>query len=245
MIDAIKKLLILQDRDHRINQLQGELAGIGPQRQALLTRMGSTQSSMEAAKNTLRLIETERKKAELEAQLKAQAIEKYSLQQFQTKKNEEFRALGHEIEGCKEAIRQLEDRQLEFMEQAEEAQKKLQEVTAAANEVKKAVDSQVADIDKRELNLKKQCEELLAGRNKLTEGIEDSILTRYERLLKHKGEKVVVGIDRGVCGGCHMSVPTQLLVSCQNNDEELVNCSNCGRILYYSSDMEEPLGMDR
>jgi hypothetical protein len=131
------------------------------------------------------------------------------------------------------------------MEQADAAQKILHEASAAANEVKKTVEAQIADIDKREQNLKKQFDELQAGRNRLTEGIDSSMLLRYERLLKHKGEKVVVGIDRGVCGGCHMSVPTQLLVACQNDDEELVNCSNCGRILFYTVDMDQPLGTDR
>ena len=61
---------------------------------------------------------------------KKQLIEKYSLQQFQTKKNEEYRALGHEIDGCKAAISKLDDQQIEFMEQIEAAQR----LSAAANE---------------------------------------------------------------------------------------------------------------
>ena len=38
---------------------------------------------------------------------------------------------------------------------------------------------------------------------------------RYERLVKSKGENVVVGVQHGVCGGCHMRLPAQLLVTCQ------------------------------
>ena len=55
--------------------------------------------------------------------------------------------------------------------------------------------------------------------------------------MRSKGEHVVVGVDRGVCGGCHMKLPPQLLVMCQA-DRELVGCSNCGRILYYTREMD-------
>jgi predicted nucleic acid-binding Zn-ribbon protein len=34
-----------------------------------------------------------------------------------------------------------------------------------------------------------------------------------------------------------MKLPPQLLVSCQG-EQELVGCSNCGRILYYTRDMD-------
>ena len=67
--------------------------------------------------------------------------------------------------------------------------------------------------------------------------IDDSARARYERLLKHRGENVVVGVEHGVCGGCHMKLPTQVLVSCQA-EQGIVTCINCGRILYYTRDMD-------
>ena len=47
----------------------------------------------------------------------------------------------------------------------------------------------------------------------------------------------MVGIDHGVCGGCHMRVPAQIIVSCRAA-QEIVTCPNCGRILYYTRDMD-------
>jgi predicted nucleic acid-binding Zn-ribbon protein len=67
--------------------------------------------------------------------------------------------------------------------------------------------------------------------------VDDSTRGRYERLVRNKGENVVVGVQHGVCGGCHMKLQPQLLVLCQA-DKELVTCSNCGRILYYTRDMD-------
>ena len=62
------------------------------------------------------------------------------------------------------------------------------------------------------------------------------VRARYERLVKSKGENVVVGVQHGVCGGCHMKLPAQILVACQGH-QDVVSCTNCGRILYYTRDM--------
>src|SRR6185436_18260631 len=126
MLEAIEKLLILQDRDRKISRLRTELANIGPERQSLAAKTASSQAALDAAKLRIKQIESDRKKLELEAESKKQAIERYSLQQFQTKKNDEYRALAHEIEMAREAIVKLEDQQLELMEQAESAQTRCQ-----------------------------------------------------------------------------------------------------------------------
>ena len=86
-------------------------------------------------------------------------------------------------------------------------------------------------------NLKKELAQLELNREALSAGVEASERARYERLVKSKGENVVVGIQHGVCGGCHMRIPPQLLVRCQAQ-QEVVTCSNCGRILYFSPDMD-------
>src|SRR5436190_3761580 len=123
MLPVIEKLLILQDRDRKILKVQDELARLGPERQGLQTKLNGSQQALESAKHQVKHLESERKKLELDVEAKKQLIEKYSLQQFQTKKNEEYRALAHEIELCKQAIIKLDDQQLEFMEQAETAQR--------------------------------------------------------------------------------------------------------------------------
>jgi predicted nucleic acid-binding Zn-ribbon protein len=237
MQDTIEKLLILQDRDRKIRRVKGELAHIEPERQMLKTKAASAQSGLESAKTKVKEIESSRKDLELEVEAKKELIRKYANQQFQTRKNEEYRALAHEIEGCKEAIVKIEDREIELMEAAEGAQKEVVRASQASNEAKKLVEDQISQLGAREQNLKKELTELEANREELSSAVDESARGRYERLVKNKGENVVVGVQHGVCGGCHMKVPPQLLVSCQAN-QELVTCSNCGRILYYTRDMD-------
>ena len=237
MLESIEKLLILQDRDRHILRVKDELAHVEPQRQMLKAKSAGAQAGLDAAKNRVKQIETERKKFELEVEARKGQIEKYSLQQFQTKKNDEYRALAHEIDLCKEAIVKLDDQQIELMEKAEIAQKEVTVANQAANEARKGVDSQMADLAKREENLNRELAELESNREQLLAAVDESTRSRYERLLKNKGATVVVGVQHGVCGGCHMKLPAQILVSCQAQ-QEIVTCINCGRILYYTRDMD-------
>jgi predicted nucleic acid-binding Zn-ribbon protein len=101
---------------------------------------------------------------------------------------------------------------------------------------KKLVADQLAQLAKREENLKKEQTELQSNRGELAGAVDDSVRSRYERLARSKGENVVVGVNHAVCGGCHMKLPPQILVACRA-EAEIVTCSNCGRILYYTREM--------
>ena len=238
MLGVIEKLLVLQDRDRQITQVRAEVANIAPQRDRLQARVTETQAQLDAAKLRLKQLETDRKRLELEVEANKQQIEKYSLQQFQTKKNEEYRALAHEIDTCRAAIVTLEDQELELMEEADAVQRTVAASTQVANQSKKQVDTQLADLTEREQALNKQLAELEAGYDQLEAAVgDDSVLAKYKRLSRQRGERSVVGIEHSVCGGCHMKLPTQIVVSCQGA-QELLSCPNCGRILYYSPDMD-------
>ena len=237
MLEVIEKLIILQDRDRKILTMQNELAHIGPDRQALLDKLAAANSGLDSVKHRVKQHESDRKKLELEVESRKQLIERYSLQQFQTKKNEEYRALAHEIDGCKEAIVKLDDQQIEIMEKIELEQKDAAKAAAAAAELKKNVDARIADLDRSEESLKRELAQLKSNREELASAVEESTRGKYERLFRQKGHNVVVGIQHGVCGGCHMQLSRSIVVGCQA-EQELVTCPNCGRILYYTSDMD-------
>ncbi len=237
MLEAIEKLLILQDRDRKIRRLQDELAHIEPERQKLKAKMSGAQGSLDATKLRSKQIESERKQLELDVEAKKTQIEKYANQQLQTRKNEEYRALAHEIETCKSDIVTIEDKQIDLMEKAEACQKDVVKFTREADEAKKLVDDQIKQLGGREENLKKELSELQSNREEIAAAVDETTRGRYERLVRNKGDNVIVGVTHGVCGGCHMKLPAQIIMSCRQQ-QELVTCTNCGRILYYTRDME-------
>ena len=98
-------------------------------------------------------------------------------------------------------------------------------------------DSRITDIGAREGNLNKELAELQSNRDELAAVVDESTRSKYDRLLKQKGQNVLVGIQHGVCGGCHMQLSRSVMLGCQG-DQEIVTCPNCGRILFYTRDMD-------
>src|SRR5664279_1539093 len=179
MQESIEKLLILQDRDQKIRREQGELAYIEPERQDLKAKATAAQAELENAKLRVKQIESARKDLELEVETKKQMIVRYANQQFQTRKNEEYRALAHEIDTCKAAIFEIENREIEFMEQAEAAQKEVLRATQATKDARTLMDEQVAQLDAREQNLLKELAKLEANREELAAAVDESARSRY------------------------------------------------------------------
>lgn len=237
MLEVIEKLLILQDRDRKIRRARTELSAIEPQRLAMKQKSAGATAALDKAKHLVKDIETKRKQLELEVESKKGQINKYGQQQFETRKNDEYQALAKEIEHCKAAIVQIEDQEIELMEQAELAAKEVAEAAKNLKDAQAIVDSEVKQLDQSEQNLKKELAELESNRSELAGAVGDSVLSRYERTMKNRGDNVVVGIEHGVCGGCHMKIPAQLVVQCRAQ-QELTGCTNCGRILYYTRDMD-------
>lgn len=236
MLEAIAKLLVLQDRDRKLRRAEAELANIEPERQTFKTKSLNIQAQLDVVRLRVKQIESDRKRLELDVEAKKQMIERYANQQLQTRKNEEYRALAHEIETCKAAITKIEDQEIELMEQAEQAQKEVARLTKEAASAKQLSDEQTAQLGAREQNLKKDLAALRSDREELAAAVDKSVRARYERLVKSRGENVLVGVEHGVCGGCHMKLPPQTLVACRS-DQDLVTCNSCGRILYFTPDM--------
>src|SRR5436305_14004399 len=158
MLESIEKLLILQDRDRKIRRTRGELAHIEPERQNLLLKVADAQKALDTAKERVKQLESDRKGLELEVEAKKQLISRYGLEQIQTRKNEEYRALTHEMETCKQEIHAIEDRELELMEQAEAAQRDVSRRNQALAEVRKLAEEQISQLGAREQELKRDLE---------------------------------------------------------------------------------------
>jgi predicted nucleic acid-binding Zn-ribbon protein len=231
VLPEVEKLLTLQERDQRIRAFQIELTAIPEERRFKEKQIADSAARLEAAKTRMKEIEVERKSLEVQAQAKRDAIAKYKTQQFQTRKNEEFAALGHEIEAAEKAILSIEDRELELMEEAETLRPVVAEAERAHKEERAKLEAQIVELGKKAANIEERVAELTAGRPALTEGLDEDLLDRYSRLFKSKNGSALVELDHEVCTGCHMKVTTQTFLGVKA-EKELIHCPNCGRILH-------------
>ena len=236
MNEDIRQLLVLQDRDAKANRLEAELESIDPERKKTRRESIRTQEVLEQTKQDHMQLEVRRKDLENEVESRKEQILKYSQQQLETKKNEEYQALGREIDHTRQAISEIEDRELELMEEQDVFKTKLAEAKRVAEEAKASEATTLSDLDEREKNIEKELDELDDEREELVKTISKKTFAHYERLLDTKEGRVIVGVDHGSCGGCHMKLQTQEIVDAKSG-REMVTCTNCGRLIYYTREM--------
>lgn len=239
MSDTITQLLTLQDCDKKILRYTKERHVCGATRANLTEKLEQTQQELIQTKKDLRSLESERDRIDVEIQSKKDQISKYLNQQLQTKKNDEYQALGREIETANARIDDLETKELETMERIDAKKIALEDAQVVADKLRKDVEVEIAEVDKRESFLNKTLKDLDEERARLAKSTEEKALRKYEHLIKKKPGAALAGIDRGVCDGCHMQIPSHAIISTKKG-EELVNCPNCGRLLYYTRDMRAP-----
>ena len=231
MNSDLEQLLILQDRQQKIRQIQAEIRTVPLERAHLESQLAASAAGVEALKQKARQIEVERKNLELDVGTRAESIARLKTQQYQTRKNEEFRAIGHEIERYEGEVRKLEDQELELMIETDKLKGEIEVADKSARATKDSISRQLADLETKSQALGAQQQELETERQALAAQIDDDVLDQFERLFNSKGDAAVVAVEHGVCTGCHMKVTTATAASVKAG-KEIVNCENCGRILY-------------
>jgi len=227
----LEQLLVLQDRQQKIKQIQTEVETLPLQKKSLEAQLAASVAGVEVLKQKARKVEMDRKKLELDVGTRNESISRLKTQQYQTRKNDEFQAIGHEIERYENEIRKIEDEELELMIQADKLRADLGVEEKKAATVKQSVTRQTADLEAKSKTLESRLEELTKERAEIAGKIDEDLLGRFERLFKSKGDAVVVPLEHEVCTGCHMKVTTQTAHRAKAG-KEIVSCDNCGRILY-------------
>ena len=227
----LEQLLVLQDRQQKIKQIQTEVHTLPLQRKNLEEQLAASVAGVEALKQKARQVEMDRKKLELDVGTRTETISRLKTQQYQTRKNDEFQAIGHEIERYENEIRKIEDEELELMVEADKLKADLGVEEKKSATVRESVARQTGDLESKSKTLQSHLEELTKERAELASKIDEDLLGRFERLFKSKGDAVVVALEHEVCTGCHMKVTTQTAHRAKAG-KEIVSCENCGRILY-------------
>jgi predicted nucleic acid-binding Zn-ribbon protein len=227
----LEQLLILQDRQQKIRQIQAEIKTMPQQRQSLEAQQAASAAAVAALKSKVQHLEMDRKKLELDAGTRQESINRLKPQQYETRKNDEFRAMGNEIERYEKEIREIEDQELELMDQSDKARVELAEEEKKASVVRDSLGRQMADLEEKGKTLDGRLSALMAERAELSAKVEEDLLSRFERLFASKGDAAIVGLEHEVCTGCHMKVTTQTAHRVKNG-KEIVSCEQCGRILY-------------
>jgi predicted nucleic acid-binding Zn-ribbon protein len=231
---SLEKLLVLQDRDSKRLAFEQQLKGVPREIAAVEARIAAEKAAIEVAKAEWHGLESKKKLLEIEIKSAEEKVGKYKTQQSQVKKNDEYQALTHEIETTEKTIGTMEEQEIGVMLLIDEAKKRF---AAAEGELKQNIkghEGRIQTLREREKHLqgdvKAAQEAVAAARPEVVE----SQLRLYDRLAIKPGHPVCVTVNGDRCGGCHLKVPTHIVVQARNGTE-IATCDQCGRIVYWQS----------
>ncbi len=230
----IQKLLVVQERDTNIARCQRELDDLPAQKQSAQASLHQQSAALDHAREQLRNRQVAVKQLETDIETRRQQVAKLREQQFQIKTNVEFKTLGREIDTALEAIRDIEDRELELMEQVEQARRDITRAEEAGALAQRDVQRQLQELDTRRQALESELEALRRERADLAAPLDQAWLARYTRVMENRKDAALVGVVANTCGGCHMKLMPHVLQDIKRGDT-IVSCTFCGRLLYWSA----------
>lgn len=231
MLQDIDKTLIVQERDCRIARCQSEFDDIPVKKETIIKNIDRYHNVLNTEKDISKTKQVEINKLDVEIETNRQQITKLREQQFQIKSNNEYKALDNEIAHIEKAIKTLEDREIEIMEEVEQMKTNTARLQSELEHEESNINQELQQLDQRRENLKSEINQIKADREKLADEIDQTFLTHYNRVMTNKKDAALVRLENGSCGGCHMKMPAHVAHDIRKA-ESIVTCSFCGRILY-------------
>ncbi len=235
----LESLQELQALDHRIAELTREISYLPRHIAEIESKLESHRKRLETDRASLAANQKERKRLEDDIKIFEEKMGRLRDQMHEAKTNEQYRAFQHEIEFAQAEIRKLEDRILDRMSEAETLEKNVKTAEAALKEEmaeverEKKVTRERTDADRAELKENERKRAATAS------GVAPATLQDYERIRKHRGGIAIAQVRDGRCMACNVILRLHFYQQVRNNDDVLT-CEACGRILYYTPPEEMP-----
>lgn len=188
---------------------------------------------VKAAENRYKAAERRLKDSEQEVEkqrLKIQQVEA-SLYGGLVHNPKELQDLQRDVASLKRHLETLEERQLEAMEAAENAESELQEATAGLDRVKADRGEQFRDLTEESAVLNRDLERFSSERHAVVQNMADQMLHVYEQLRKQRRGIAVTTISDSACSACGTTLTASQQQSARSTSQ-LFYCPSCGRILY-------------
>lgn len=233
MNPTLKALIELQNVDRQIFKVERELV-------ALPEELARRESTL-AARRT-RLEDLKREVFETRARIKEVEHMTAGRRQHQRKLEQQsasgkvdaalLASFEHEIRNTKRTIADAENDVLRMMMQVEELEKEMAAQSATFADEEKVFLEFRGNVESESRAAEERRAELLEMRSKVSsEGIPAPQLEQYRGLLKTREGEALAELSSGICQGCFVNIPKNIVVRLARGTE-LVACPSCDRILY-------------
>ena len=232
MLSDLEYLIQLQDIDTNADRLRRRIEDIPRAQEALQARLDAAQAAVDAVKARVAANQTVKRELEKDLAAAQGRLSKYKEQLMAVKTNKEYQAMQHEIAAAETSVRQLEDRELDRMEEAEKLAAELKAAEAVLKSDETAVGRDRQALDKERTDLTGELEALNARRAGVAGGLSKEALALFDKLAYTRKGLALAEARDGLCTVCHVRLRPQVFNEVRRNDS-LIQCDSCTRILYF------------
>lgn len=227
-------LIELQTLDLRIQEITDQHARTPALLEAAEAPFRDAQLQLKQITAALEASTKERRDRERDLDAHEGQVDKLRARLSELKTNKEYQAHLFEIEMANKKKAEIEEQILGLMERVEQQQEAAKQAKARAAEAERAFAEEKQRIETQAAALQEEVTRLEHKRKALSAATDPTLLARYNKL-KGTRKDALAPVRNGICFGCRLQLPPQLVAEVKRSDA-LLSCSYCHRILYWEGE---------
>jgi predicted nucleic acid-binding Zn-ribbon protein len=232
MSGRVESIFALQNLDAKIEEKRGALSSAEErlsQNEALVAAresVGQIEETVRSSRAELRELELDVE--DLESKISSTEDALYGGEVSNPK---ELASMQQELDYLRRRQGNAEEEALSLMARVEEHESALESAERRLADEQQRWDQLQLELGGEAQELRSELETLEAQRDRRAASLPQSDLSLYQSLRRQKSGEAVALLEKGICQGCRVALPTSMVQKVRRGDE-LVRCSSCQRILY-------------
>lgn len=234
-LNQIQQLVELQKVDDEIHEEEMKLASAPAEIDDLKQRFESLEGRRNIALDKQAHLENQKKRLSNEIDDDSARIKKSKNKMMQVGNAREYNAIIREMDNMERSNRTREEERLTLMEALEDHNENLEAIDAEYIELKARLEAKKASLETTMAESRDKLAALANKRKHFSADIPRPIFSRYEFIRNRLEHPVIVGVEDGICSGCHIAVPPQTFIELQTG-QQILNCPNCQRLIFWNEE---------
>lgn len=228
----LSSLIELQTLDLRIAEIREQRRKIPERLAAAEAPLRDAARLLKETTDSVEALVKERRARERDLEVHEMQTEKLKARLSELKTNKEYQAYLFEIEMANKKKGEIEEQILILMEKIEQTQRTAKDAQAKVTEAERAFGREKKTLEELETKLEAELSELDRKQRELAAAIDKGLFDRYTKLKATRKDVALAPVRDGICQGCRLQVPPQLVAEVKRSDE-LQTCPYCHRMLYW------------
>lgn len=231
-LKQIEQLVILQRVDNEILGLKKDIESAPRELAELEKQLADASAQADLAREKRDIVETQFKRLDGEIEEDNIRIRKSKNKLMMVGNTKEYHAMMREMDNLEKLNRSREEEKAALQEELTRQNGVVAGLESQLAELEANVDGKRTSLTDRLAVAEAKLAELNAARKASGACVPAPILGRYEFIRSRLPNPVIVPVDNGICGGCHISIPPQSFIELQKG-LQILSCPNCQRLIFW------------